>query len=174
MKSDSARMSKRMSEIRHECAIHPEWARNEMQSEVYIIKGSHSPPVAYCEVPKVGCTFWKRVLRFINKDYDTPNITNPKQISRMYTHMASFKNTAKLSLTDDKNFQLFHKIPRKFMFTRDPYTRQWSAYLDKFFLPDFWSAYGKTASMMFRKRPSCGDDVSFEEYLRYIIGWIKN
>ena len=171
--TDSMSMSKRMRAIREVCHAHPEWNKNETQGEVYIIKGSQSPPVAYCGVPKVGCTFWKRVLRFINKDYDTPNITKPNQISRMYTHMMPFRNTAKLILTDEKNFQIFQKIPRKFMFTRDPYTRQWSAYLDKFFLPDFWNSYGKTASTMFRKRPLCGHDVSFEEYLRYIIGWIK-
>ena len=171
--TDSVRMSKRMWEIRKVCDAHPEWSKNETQGDVYIIKGSESSPVAYCGVPKVGCTFWKRVVRFINKDYGTPNITKPNQISRMYTHMMSFRNTAKLTLTDEKNFQILKKIPRKFMFTRDPYTRQWSAYLDKFFLPDFWNSYGKTASTMFRKRPACGHDVSFEEYLRYIIGWIK-
>ena len=172
--ADPMRMFKRMSEIGKVCNAHPDWTNYNMQGEAYIIKGSSArPPVAYCEVPKVGCTFWKRVLRFINQDYGIQNITKPNEISRLYTHMTPLTNTAKLSLTNEKDFQIFQKIPRKFMFSRDPYTRQWSAYLDKFFLPDFWSAYGKTASMMFRKRPTCGDDVSFEEYLRYIIGWIK-
>ena len=169
--TDSPCMLKRMYKIKRVCNAHPEWKLNDLQGNAYVFNGS-PVQVAYCEVPKVGCTFWKRVLRYLNKDYENLNVTNPNELTRLYTHMKPFKKTIKLTLTDQEDFQLFQEISNKFTFTRDPYSRQWSAYLDKFFLPDFWNSFGKTASMMFRRRPTCGHDVSFEEYLRYIIGWI--
>jgi len=58
-----------------------------------------------------------------------------------------------------------------FMYARDPYTRMWSAYLDKFVLPDFW-AQGKRFIRELRpiataESLKCGHDVTFQEFIRY-------
>ncbi|WAR09593.1 hypothetical protein MAR_034669, partial [Mya arenaria] len=59
----------------------------------------------------------------------------------------------------------------KFMFSRDPYTRLWSAYLDKFVLPDFWhtarNAIPVVRQNVTKSALKCGHDLTFEEFLRY-------
>ena len=57
---------------------------------------------------------------------------------------------------------------------RDPFTRIWSAYIDKFLLPDFWASKGKHIISMTRPNPKlmalrCGHDVTFLEFVQYII-----
>ena len=64
----------------------------------------------------------------------------------------------------------------KFMFARDPYTRIWSAYLDKFVLPLFWHT-GKEVVKEMRNNATkasleCGHDVTFKEFLFYILGML--
>ena len=41
----------------------------------------------------------------------------------------------------------------RFMVTRDPFARLWSAYVDKFILPDFWGHTGIYVVRRFRKNP---------------------
>ncbi|KAK6178012.1 hypothetical protein SNE40_012857 [Patella caerulea] len=59
------------------------------------------------------------------------------------------------------------------MFVRDPYSRLWSAYLDKFFLPDFWRTYAKNIVLRRHERSLkadiCHHDVTFEEFLTYVV-----
>ena len=124
----------------------------------------------YCFVPKVGCTYWKRVMRFISKDYKG-RYKSPENIPRIYTHFGPY---VKMQVIHLRNFSnpavLDYKL--KFMFTRDPYERLWSGYLDKLYLPDFWWWLG--TKIVNETRPNadarslkCGDDVTFEELLRY-------
>jgi hypothetical protein len=62
---------------------------------------------------------------------------------------------------------------KSFMFVRDPFTRLWSAYIDKFLLPDFWRS---DALHVVRKiRPNatdyeryCANNVTFQEFLTFI------
>ena len=42
----------------------------------------------------------------------------------------------------------------RFMVTRDPFARLWSAYVDKFILPDFWGHTGIYVVRRFRKNPT--------------------
>ncbi|WAR09589.1 CHSTB-like protein [Mya arenaria] len=52
-------------------------------------------------------------------------------------HYGDFKTIQKLKLSGEGQGTWIEPA-LKFMFSRDPYTRLWSAYLDKFVLPDFW------------------------------------
>lgn len=60
------------------------------------------------------------------------------------------------------------------VFVRNPYTRMFSAYVDKVYAPNptFWHLWGKGAIRLFRKQPSvkslkCGHDVTFAEVMSY-------
>ena len=61
----------------------------------------------------------------------------------------------------------------RFLFARDPYTRVWSAYVDKLLLPNMW---GSTGKKIVARRPNatarsraCGNDVTFREFVEYIV-----
>lgn len=58
------------------------------------------------------------------------------------------------------------------MFVREPYSRLWSAYVDKFLLPDLWDIDGRN---IVSRRPGvnktsarCFSDITFVEFLDYI------
>ena len=42
--------------------------------------------ISYCVVPKVGCTFWLNVFRFLHGDTGPKNYTSPFHIPRVITH----------------------------------------------------------------------------------------
>ena len=152
----------------------------------------------YCSVPKVGCTYWKRILRYIGKDFNG-HIKSPEEIPRMYTHFGPYNNTRVVSLHNTSTIKLLdNKINPlsltmdtaqsssghsenksvKFMFTRDPYERLWSGYLDKLYLPDFWSWLGikiinTTRPLANKTSLQCGNDVSFEEFLQFTTKNLK-
>ena len=71
------------------------------------------------------------------------------------------------------------------MFTREPYGKLLSGYVDKLFAPNpyFWKAIGRLIIRKFRKDPSpesltCGHDVTFsgpckKDYLgEWMEGWV--
>ena len=58
------------------------------------------------------------------------------------------------------------------LFTRDPWARIWSSYVDKFVLPDSWLDHGR--SIMSRrkdkaKKKLCADNIQFVEFLDYVL-----
>ncbi|XP_046376591.2 carbohydrate sulfotransferase 11-like [Haliotis rufescens] len=121
--------------------------------------------LAYCYIPKCGCTFWKRVIRFLNGDYAGRNVTSPSHIRRIETHSSAYSNPNTFM-----PFSVYRKLSKRFnsfMFVREPYARLWSAYVDKFYLPDFWSNF--QAEIRSRRYPSrasrCVSDVTFPEFV---------
>ncbi|KAL3866584.1 hypothetical protein ACJMK2_043871 [Sinanodonta woodiana] len=133
---------------------------------------SSSGNLAYCVTPKVGCTYWKRVFRFIYRDFNgTPK--SPVDIPRMYTHYGPLKNI-KLFQLSEPAARTKMAYMKAFMFTRNPYTRLWSAYIDKYFLPDFWRTDAKNVVLSVRENATsyskrCANDVTFEEFLTYVV-----
>ena len=132
--------------------------------------------LAYCITPKVGCTFWKRVLRFIAGDYRANrNVSRPAEIDRMEVHYGGLKAIQQRSLHNPIYRTLLSQDHVKaFMFSREPYSRLWSAYIDKIFLPDFWRSISPGIASKFRPKVNktekqCGNDVSFREFLKYVI-----
>ncbi|KAK0055507.1 carbohydrate sulfotransferase 8 [Biomphalaria pfeifferi] len=90
---------------------------------------THKYGVLYCSVPKAGCTFWKSVFYTANrKDYVNKSDIFP--LSKHYIHSVygSGKSFSALSST----------YSTRLLVVRDPYSRLLSAYLDKFYLPNFW------------------------------------
>lgn len=127
--------------------------------------------VAYCFLPKVGCTFWIRVFSFLhNYTGDTGKVASPWDIPRLKVHGTPQAHGFSWSSVQNKA-----KDYLRFMFVRDPYSRLWSAYLDKLFLPDFWRELGVPTVAKIRGANAtaharrCGNDVTFDEFVRYSL-----
>lgn len=59
----------------------------------------------------------------------------------------------------------------RFMFVRDPYSRLWSAYVDKFLLIDYWRTAGKAIVSLRKKKDNmtkCARDISFKEFVEFV------
>ncbi|KAL8574879.1 hypothetical protein ACOMHN_003439 [Nucella lapillus] len=127
--------------------------------------------VAYCVIPKAGCTYWLSVLRWLQRDRLARKYSHPFDIPRHVVHGTSPPvNYYTFSSASQASRLLSHRF--RFMFVREPYSRLWSSYVDKFLLPDFWHLDGRAIS---RRRPNatqrartCGHDVTFSEFLAYV------
>ncbi|XP_046544915.1 carbohydrate sulfotransferase 11-like [Haliotis rubra] len=135
--------------------------------------------VSFCQSHKIASTFWLRVFHFLRYYNPGYNITrfNPFTVSKYDVHFSQRK--LKLyNLNDDRN--LIFKTTR-FMFAREPYTRLWSLFLDKFVVLDKY--FLKTFGAMILRRKGhhmknpydfCHKDysnVSFQDFLDLIVHW---
>ncbi|XP_025092476.1 carbohydrate sulfotransferase 11-like [Pomacea canaliculata] len=133
---------------------------------------THAPSrVAYCFVPKVGCTFWIRVFSFLNNfTGEAGLVKSPWELRRYAVHN-----------NPHSHGQMWEAVAQevqdymRFLFVRHPFSRLWSAYLDKLYLPDFWREVGVPAVAKLRdsnataKAKRCGSDVTFREFLEYSL-----
>ncbi|XP_053404571.1 carbohydrate sulfotransferase 13-like [Mercenaria mercenaria] len=125
--------------------------------------------LVYCTIEKNGCTFWKRVFQILN---GFKNVTDPLQ-TRGVAAYEGYKTAEKMPFYELSNI-LSYSI--KFIFVREPYERLLSGYVDKLFLPcaPYWFELGRFIVKSFRQNggssaSSCGDDVTFEEFVRYYL-----
>lgn len=109
-------------------------------------------------------------FRFLEDDV-TVDVKYPTDIDRYSVHYQPVANIVTYFIDTPGHVDKI-KPGINFMFARDPYTRIWSAYLDKFYLPDFWyyapSVIKTVRKSVSQKSETCGHDVTFEEFLRYI------
>ncbi|XP_046368777.2 carbohydrate sulfotransferase 13-like [Haliotis rufescens] len=129
----------------------------------------------YCLVPKVGCTFWKRTLQVLRRH--ARGLKTPYKL--LYEECSSGRVGAIQNIMEAiaKGHNLTDIISQrytKFMFTRDPFQRLFSAYIDKFLTPNmsFWNI-GKVIVEDIRGVPQkngwYGHDVSFSEFIDYVL-----
>lgn len=136
--------------------------------------------LVYCFIPKNACTNLKRFLRFVSGDYDHSKLVeSPEDIPRLYAHFGPWKFTKKVLLSEQNNVETLNKEGYKFMVARDPYTRLWSGYVDKFLLPDFWHVMGRKMIQAVRptvqeKSRICGYDLTFTEFLKNIANNLEH
>ncbi|KAL5021553.1 hypothetical protein ScPMuIL_000708 [Solemya velum] len=126
----------------------------------------------YCVTPKAGCTSWIRIMRFLNGDIKQ-GVHNPLEVDRMYVHYGPLQNTKVYDLHNETLRKEVSSKGYKFMFARNPYSRLYSAYIDKIFLPDYWRS---AARPIVKKRPNvteshqqCPDDISFAEFTKFVV-----
>jgi len=135
----------------------------------------------YCAIEKTGCTFWKRIMHVIG---GWGNTSNPVDIpSEDADKFGGYTNFVGVNFTDI--YDTFVEA-KTVMFVRDPFTRLFSAWLDKFYSPNpyYWKFAGtymvkrnrfhtKTKANETVDAPNCGYDVSFEEFIRYVANYPK-
>ncbi|KAK1796525.1 hypothetical protein P4O66_009555, partial [Electrophorus voltai] len=126
----------------------------------------------YCYVPKVACTNWKRVLMVLT---GTSKQRNPLLIPASEAHVPSNLRTLSEYSKAEINRRL--RTYLKFLFVREPFERLVSAYRNKFthnYNTAFHKRYGTKIIRRHRTRPRAkalerGDDVSFAEFVRYLV-----
>ena len=153
---------------------------------------THDPSkVAYCFLPKAGCTFWIRVFSFLH-NFTGEAVDSPWGISRLKVHNNQHSHGVGWGGVRHKAEDYM-----RFMFVRHPFSRLWSAYLDKLFLPDFWRQVGTSVVWNVRRKSAsavvssnnnnnhqhqqqqqqqqqqrslaCGNDVTFAEFVEYSL-----
>ncbi|KAL8623703.1 hypothetical protein ACOMHN_004768 [Nucella lapillus] len=125
--------------------------------------------VAYCFLPKAGCTFWIRVFSYLH-NFTGDSARTPWEIPRLKVHNTKHSHGVLWSAVSSKVQSYL-----RFMFVRHPFSRLWSAYLDKLFLPDFWREVGVPAVQALRsanttlKAWACGHDLTFPEFVQFSL-----
>uniref|UniRef100_A0A8C5HAS5 Carbohydrate sulfotransferase n=1 Tax=Gouania willdenowi TaxID=441366 RepID=A0A8C5HAS5_GOUWI len=123
----------------------------------------------YCQVPKAGCTNWKRTLMVL-----AGQASNAQNIKHDIVH--SGKHLKKLD--SFKRQEIMHRLATytKVMFVREPLERMVSAYRDKFENPNkyYHSLFGKKIISKYRAKPSkaalkTGSGVMFKEFVQYLL-----
>ncbi|XP_076458498.1 carbohydrate sulfotransferase 11-like [Babylonia areolata] len=135
----------------------------------------------FCNVHKAASTFWLRLFRFLHRDPPSPPASSLDGISKYRVHLTPFNQSRPLPLARVTRMLRPGEEAFRFMFTRDPYSRLWSVYIDKFVLPDFffWSQLGsvikderrwKGTNPKEKRHPfDVCSDVSFREFVEYAV-----
>lgn len=125
--------------------------------------------VLYCEVPKSGCSNWKRTLIVLSGKE-----SNPDNLKHEQVHYGGYLKT--LNRFNQK--EIMHRLQtyKKFMFVREPLDRVVSAYRDKFENPNdyYHNLFGKPIISRYRPTPSAealktGNGVTFKEFVQYLL-----
>ncbi|XP_041046123.1 carbohydrate sulfotransferase 9-like isoform X1 [Carcharodon carcharias] len=123
----------------------------------------------YCEVPKAGCSNWKRVLMVLNG-----LASNPHNISHNFVHYG--KHLRRLDSYSLQETYQFLSTFTKVLFVRDPMERLVSAFRDKFEHPNVYyhPVFGKAILKKYRANASAealstGAGVTFSEFVHYLL-----
>lgn len=123
----------------------------------------------YCQVPKTGCSNWKRTLMVL-----AGRATNATSIKHDTVHYGNHLKT--LDSFDCQG--ILHRLETytKVMFVREPLERMVSAYRDKFENPNnhYHSLFGRPIIAKYRANASqealmTGSGVTFKEFVQYLL-----
>ncbi|KAM4614264.1 carbohydrate sulfotransferase 8 [Discoglossus pictus] len=125
--------------------------------------------ILYCEVPKAGCSNWKRVLMVLNG-----LASSTKDIQHNTVH---YGNYLKRLDSFDRN-GIFHRLNTytKMIFIREPFERLVSAFRDKFEHANnyYHPVFGKAIISRYRRNATkealrTGSGVQFKEFIQYLL-----
>ncbi|NXM63122.1 CHST8 sulfotransferase, partial [Illadopsis cleaveri] len=125
----------------------------------------HKHKFIYCEVPKVGCSNWKRTIFVLQSDLNA----KADEIKHVDIHRTTLiKRLVSYPPALQKEFLSNYT---KVMFTRHPLERLVSAYRDKLLHSEQY--YSTTVAdeirAMFRKNKNSPEKVSFQEFVNFIM-----
>ncbi|OCT64814.1 carbohydrate sulfotransferase 9 [Xenopus laevis] len=165
---NSVTQSHRRDTIRYFCQ------KNNLTSSSWRMKASvakqlyveHTHKFIYCEVPKVGCSNWKRIILLLNSSVGR----TAEELKHNKVHFSP--SLKRLSFYSPKMQVALLNNYTTVMFTRDPLERLVSAYRDKF-LHDEEYYYSKTLANMIkrsvRKNGNLTERISFKEFANFIV-----
>ncbi|XP_069495425.1 carbohydrate sulfotransferase 8 [Ambystoma mexicanum] len=125
--------------------------------------------ILYCEVPKVGCSNWKRVLMVLNG-----LASSTKDIQHNTVHYGNYLK--RLDSFDRKG--IYHRLNTytKMLFIREPFERLVSAFRDKFEHANnyYHPVFGKAIISRYRQNATqealrTGSGVQFKEFMQYLL-----
>ena len=119
---------------------------------------------SYCKVPKVGSTFWTQVFTVLT------NGSEAAQYIFKMTRRYISRNLISPSTVEFDSKE--REKSRSILISRDPYSRLYSAFIDKMYLKGFSKEAVKVMKHQ-RNLPedviTCANDVSFQEFLNEIV-----
>ena len=135
------------------------------------ISGVKHKDFSVCLVYKAASTQWLRLIKYLNGQSNTTH--SPYNISKYQTHYTNLQNIPYFHYENlmDKRFL---EGSTRVLTVRDPYSRLWSAYIDKFLLQDFWTSRGTYIITHYRPKASrrarmCGKSVTFKEFIQFVV-----
>ncbi|XP_043937530.1 carbohydrate sulfotransferase 8 [Protopterus annectens] len=123
----------------------------------------------YCEIPKAGCSNWKRVLMVLNGLAHSTS-----EIKHNTVHYGNYLK--RLDSFDQKG--IYHRLSSytKVLFVREPFERLVSAFRDKFEHPNsyYHPVFGKAIISKYRVNATqealrTGSGVMFKEFIQYLL-----
>ncbi|XP_052551305.1 carbohydrate sulfotransferase 9-like [Tympanuchus pallidicinctus] len=130
-------------------------------SQIFV---EHKHKFTYCEVPKVGCSNWKRTIFILQEGLNV----EASEIEHDHIHQTSL--IKRLSAYPPAVQEEFLNNYTKVMFTRHPLERLVSAYRDKLLHsePYYSTIVADQIKAMFRKNKNSSAKVSFQEFVSFI------
>ncbi|KAM9190247.1 carbohydrate sulfotransferase 8-like [Mergus octosetaceus] len=125
----------------------------------------HKHKLTYCEVPKVGCSNWKRTIFILQAGLEV----EASEIEHDHIHQTSL--IKRMAAYPPPIQEEFLSNYTKVMFTRHPLERLVSAYRDKLLHsePYYSTTVANEIRAMFRKNKNSSEKVSFQEFVSFII-----
>ncbi|KAL7885562.1 hypothetical protein AOLI_G00058570 [Acnodon oligacanthus] len=135
-------------------------------SRIYV-EDTHK--LLYCEVPKAGCSNWKRVLMVLQGQ-----AVSTGEIQHEQVHYGN--HLKRLDSFDRQGIAYRLKTYTKVLFLREPFERLVSAFRDKFESPNsyYHPVFGKPIISKYRSNASqlalrTGEGVTFKEFVQYLL-----
>uniref|UniRef100_A0AAR2JM83 Carbohydrate sulfotransferase n=1 Tax=Pygocentrus nattereri TaxID=42514 RepID=A0AAR2JM83_PYGNA len=135
-------------------------------SRIYV-EDTHK--LLYCEVPKAGCSNWKRVLMVLQGQ-----AVSTGEIQHEQVHYGN--HLKRLDSFDRQGIAHRLKTYTKVLFLREPFERLVSAFRDKFESPNsyYHPVFGKPIISKYRSNASklalrTGEGVTFKEFVQYLL-----
>ncbi|XP_015719745.1 carbohydrate sulfotransferase 9-like [Coturnix japonica] len=134
---------------------------SHVASQIFV---EHKHKFTYCEVPKVGCSNWKRTIFILQEGLNV----EASEIQHDHIHRTSL--IKRLSAYPPGEQEEFLNSYTNVMFTRHPLERLVSAYRDKLlhFEPYYSATVANRIKAMFRKSKNSTEKVSFQEFVSFI------
>uniref|UniRef100_H2ZUM8 Carbohydrate sulfotransferase n=1 Tax=Latimeria chalumnae TaxID=7897 RepID=H2ZUM8_LATCH len=125
----------------------------------------HTHKFIYCEVPKVGCSNWKRILLMLKMNITTEAVEfehNVVHSSPLLKRLPAYPRKEQMAML--KNYT-------KIMFSRNPLERLVSAYRDKFCHsnPYYVGVVGESIKKLYRNNTKMAERVSFGEFVQFLL-----
>ncbi|OWF48705.1 carbohydrate sulfotransferase 11-like [Mizuhopecten yessoensis] len=137
------------------------------RQHLLVDRGRH---LVFCGIEKVGLTFWRRFFSILNDAHKS----SPFDIRAFDAYIPGTVDTMYNKTMREYNHVMTSSL--SVMFSRDPFERIFSAYVDKFVSPNinFWIDKGTGIIRKYRKFPEfsslrCGNDVTFAEFVKYVV-----
>ncbi|XP_053255260.1 carbohydrate sulfotransferase 8 [Podarcis raffonei] len=125
--------------------------------------------ILYCEVPKAGCSNWKRVLMVLNG-----LASSTKVIQHNTVHYGNYLK--RLDGFDRKGINHRLNTYTKMLFVREPFEKLVSAFRDKFEHPNnyYHPVFGRPIISRYRVNATkealrTGSGVTFKEFIQYLL-----
>ena len=155
---------KRLQHLRHACADEDFFKKAMYKKRSFTSYFSSSKyNFSYCKVHKAGGTFWTQVFTILRKGASEDVFRLARdELHRKFAR--SEKTTLKMAT---------EQAPRTVLVSRNPYSRLFSAFIDKLFLPMYYSSAVAIVQRQRQSNDSCANDITFEEFLTDIIDNVR-